>query len=111
MLSQNSTCDNVFKSSKIIKTSIMININLILINKILLHSLKKIRLDVENVAVILGNSKAYLNVKGPYEKIVRVDCYNKLKTANIILLHLEKPINYNRECLPSFIPERYNYLI
>lgn len=64
-----------------------------------------IRLEFDYVVVVLGASKPYLKVHGAYEQIIRVNCISYLESGNGALLHLERKAHYNRECLPTFIPE------
>lgn len=56
------------------------------------------------VVALLGNPKSKLNVQSPYEQFSRVDCLQTINDSNVMLLHLEKPIDFNRHVLPSFLP-------
>lgn len=74
-------------------------------------SLKKIltfRLYSNNVVVLFGRSEIKLNLKGPYEQISRVDCLQELYTFETVLLHLETPVTFNRYCLPTYLPFRFD---
>jgi Domain of unknown function (DUF1986) len=59
-----------------------------------------------HVTVLFGNSKARMNVQSPHEHISRVDCLNIVDASNVILLHLETPVDYNRHILPALLPTK-----
>jgi Domain of unknown function (DUF1986)/Low-density lipoprotein receptor domain class A len=56
------------------------------------------------VTVLLGNSKSKVSVQSPYEEIARVDCIHQVDDSNVMLLHLNTHIHFNRHVLPSFLP-------
>lgn len=64
-----------------------------------------VNLEFDYVTVVVGKSQAFMNVIGPYEQIVRVSCFVKMDGSNSVLLFLEHPVRFNRECLPTFLPE------
>lgn len=68
-----------------------------------------VNLEFDYVTVVVGKSQAFMNVIGPYEQIVRVSCYVKMDGSNSVLLFLEHSVRFNRECLPTFLPETYVY--
>ncbi|XP_058123209.1 serine protease nudel [Anopheles ziemanni] len=60
------------------------------------------------VAVVAGGAKSYLHIAGPYEQVVRVDCYHFIPEAETVMLHLEHKLNFSRHVLPTFVPENEN---
>lgn len=65
-----------------------------------------VNLQFDYVTVVVGKSQAFMNIIGPYEQIHRVSCYVKMDGSNSVLLFLEEDVRFNRECLPTFLPER-----
>lgn len=61
-------------------------------------------LHENHVVAVFGHSKAHLNIQSPYEQHAKVDCLQFVNDSNLMLLHLENPIDFNRHVLPSFIP-------
>lgn len=59
-------------------------------------------LHFNHVVVMLGNSKAHIH--GPYEQISKVNCLSILNDTNVLLLHLEHAVTFNRHVLPAFLP-------
>lgn len=70
-----------------------------------LSCMELVNLEFDYVTVVVGKSQAFLNIIGPYEQIVRVSCFVKIDGSNGVLLFLEHPVRFNRECLPTFLPE------
>lgn len=66
------------------------------------------RYDVINV--VLGISKNSLNIRSPFEQIVRVDCMRSVEASNVILLHIYSPVQFNRYILPILLPQRYIHI-
>lgn len=64
-----------------------------------------------HVTVLLGRSKTLLKQKGPYEQISRVDCLKDIYKSNVVLLHLQTPTHFSRHCLPTFLPNRYHFML
>uniref|UniRef100_A0A182FG68 limulus clotting factor C n=2 Tax=Anopheles albimanus TaxID=7167 RepID=A0A182FG68_ANOAL len=60
------------------------------------------------VAVVAGGAKSYLHIAGPYEQVVRVDCYHFIPEAETVMLHLSQKFNFSRHVLPTFIPDNDN---
>lgn len=56
------------------------------------------------VAVLVGNIRSHLKIQNPYEQISKVDCLQYVNDSNVVLLHLETPLDFNRHVLPSFLP-------
>lgn len=56
------------------------------------------------VVAVLGNPKTKLKIQSPYEQISRIDCLQKINDSNVLLLHVEKPMDFNRHVLPTFLP-------
>lgn len=67
--------------------------------------MQSVRLEMDFVAVVLGGSKSYLNVRGPYEQVVRVNCVVIVEGGNTAMLHLEQSARFNREVLPTYLPD------
>lgn len=65
-----------------------------------------VNLEFDYVTVVVGKSQAFMNIIGPYEQIVRVSCFVNMDGGNTVLLFLEENVRFNRECLPTFLPER-----
>ncbi len=70
-----------------------------------LSCISSVNLEFDYVTVVVGKSKSFMNVIGPYEQIHRVSCYVKMDGSNSVLLFLEEAVRFNRECLPTFLPE------
>lgn len=67
--------------------------------------LSLVNLKFDFVVVVLGGTKPYLKIQGPYEQIIRVNCIVKVDNCNTVLLYLEHKAHYNRHCLPTYLPE------
>lgn len=61
-------------------------------------------LHENHVVVLVGHSKSQLNIQSPYEQWSRVDCLQFVNDSNTMLIHLEKPLAFNRHVLPSLLP-------
>lgn len=61
-------------------------------------------LRTNHVTVLFGNTKSQFRVQSPYEQVSKVDCLNDVADSNVILLHLESPVTYNRHVLPALVP-------
>lgn len=70
-----------------------------------LTCMELVNLQFDYVTVVVGKSQAFMNVIGPYEQILRVSCFVKMDGSNSVLLFLEQPARFNRECLPTYLPE------
>lgn len=65
-----------------------------------------VRLEFDYVVVVVGGSKPYLHVHSPYEQVIRVNCLVKLQDeSSTVMLYLERSARYNRQCLPTFLPD------
>ncbi|XP_058066271.1 serine protease nudel [Anopheles bellator] len=60
------------------------------------------------VAAVAGGAKPYLHIAGPYEQVVRVDCYHFIPEAETVMLHLAQKLTFSRHVLPTFIPASEN---
>lgn len=56
------------------------------------------------VVALFGNTNSELKIQSPYEQISRIDCLQFINDSNVMLLHLETPVEYNRHVLPAFLP-------
>ncbi|XP_062549399.1 serine protease nudel [Armigeres subalbatus] len=84
-------------------SAIIIDVNWIVVDS---SCMRLINLKNDYLSVVTGGAKSYLKISGPYEQIVRVDCYHFLPEARVVMLHLEKNLTYTRHVLPTFIPEK-----
>lgn len=65
-----------------------------------------VRLEFDFVVVVVGGSKPHLHVHSLYEQVIRVNCLVKLlDDSSTVMLYLERPAHYNRQCLPTFLPD------
>lgn len=68
--------------------------------------MNSVNLEFDYVTVVVGKSQAFMNVVGPYEQVLRVSCFVKLESgSNGVLLFLDGTIRFNRESMPTFLPE------
>uniref|UniRef100_A0A182MEN1 Peptidase S1 domain-containing protein n=1 Tax=Anopheles culicifacies TaxID=139723 RepID=A0A182MEN1_9DIPT len=67
-----------------------------------------VNLRHQYLAVVAGGAKSYLNIEGPYEQVVRVDCYHYIPEAETVMLHLATKLSFSRHVLPTFVPENEN---
>ncbi|XP_040157483.1 serine protease nudel isoform X2 [Anopheles arabiensis] len=67
-----------------------------------------VNLRHQYLAVVAGGAKSYLHIEGPYEQVVRVDCYHYIPEAETVMLHLAKKLSFSRHVLPTFVPENEN---
>lgn len=57
-----------------------------------------------HVVALLGNTKSQLSLQSPHEQLVKIDCSQPVNDSNVMLLHLENPVEFNRYVFPSFLP-------
>lgn len=57
-----------------------------------------------HVVALFGNTKSQLSIQSPYEQLVKIDCTLPVNDSNVMLFHLEKPVNFNRQVLPIILP-------
>ncbi|EJY57924.1 AAEL016971-PA [Aedes aegypti] len=88
-------------------SAIIIEVNWIVVDS---SCMRMINLKNDYLSVVAGGAKSYLKISGPYEQVVRVDCYHFLPEARVVMLHLAKNLTFTRHVLPTFIPEK-NYNI
>lgn len=55
---------------------------------------------------LLGYSRSYLYVDGPYQQISVVDEIKEVRHSKISLLHLRTAVNLTRHVLPLFLQEK-----
>lgn len=60
-----------------------------------------------DVIYVLFGPKAALNIKAKEGQLIRVDCIRALKTGNVTFLHLANGVEFTRNTLPTFVPDRY----
>ncbi|XP_065075902.1 serine protease nudel [Ochlerotatus camptorhynchus] len=84
-------------------SSIIIDVNWIVVDS---SCMRMINLKHDFISVVAGGAKSYLKISGPYEQVVRVDCYHFLPDARVVMLHLEKNLTFTRHVLPTFIPQK-----
>ncbi|XP_055376731.1 serine protease nudel [Condylostylus longicornis] len=65
-------------------------------------------LEKDWVTALMGNNKKDLGYKGPYEQIRRINCMKSVQ-SNVLLLHLENPIEVSRHVLPTYLPIKNNH--
>lgn len=68
--------------------------------------MESVRLEFDFVVVVVGGSKPHLHVHSLYEQVIRVNCLVRLKDdSSTVMLYLERPAHYNRQVLPTFLPD------
>nr|XP_012227219.1 PREDICTED: serine protease nudel [Linepithema humile] len=65
-----------------------------------------IRLSVNYTTAVLGQSRSYLYVDGPYQQIHVVDEIIDVKTSDVSLLHLKTTVNITRYVQPLFLEKK-----
>ncbi|KAL1375702.1 hypothetical protein pipiens_017343 [Culex pipiens pipiens] len=84
-------------------SAVVIDVNWIIVDS---SCMRLINLKHDYISVVVGGAKSYLKIAGPYEQVSRVDCYHFLPEAKVVMLHLERKLNFTRHVLPTFIPEK-----
>lgn len=67
---------------------------------------ENIRLSVNYTTALLGQSRSYLYVDGPYQQIHVVDEIKNVKTSDVSLLHLKTAVNVTRYVQPLFAEKK-----
>lgn len=94
---------SIYANGRLICVGVVIDRFWVLTEKGCMDSL---RLEFDYVVVVVGGSKPYLHVHSPYEQVIRVNCLVKLMDdSSTVMLYLERPAHYNRQCLPTFLPD------
>lgn len=62
---------------------------------------------MDYTTALLGRSRSYLYVDGPYQQISIVDEIKNLKLSNVSLLHLRTAVNFTHHALPLFVEKKY----
>lgn len=89
----------IFIEGEIATNGILLDKSWILVEK---TSLGDALMTTKYTTAVLGNTLNH--ILSPYEQISRVDCMKKIENTNVMLLHLQNPIHYNRHVLPSYLP-------
>ncbi|KXJ81311.1 hypothetical protein RP20_CCG020571 [Aedes albopictus] len=84
-------------------SAIIIDVNWIVVDS---SCMRMINLKNDYLSVVAGGAKSYLKISGPYDQVVRVDCYHFLPEPRVVMLHLAKNLTFTRHVLPTFIPEQ-----
>lgn len=58
------------------------------------------------IYVLFGRLRNVKNIKRKDEQIIRVDCTMSFNGTNVTLLHLVNGVQYRRNTLPTFLPDR-----
>ena len=93
---------SVYVEGKLVCIGILLNENWVITEA---TCLSLIKLEYDYVVVVLGAFKQFLKVKGIYEQIIRVNCIVRVGHSNAGLLYLERRAHFNRQVLPTFLPE------
>ncbi|XP_072746689.1 serine protease ndl [Anoplolepis gracilipes] len=67
---------------------------------------KDIKLSLNYTTALLGQSRSYLYVNGPYQQISVVDEIRNVKTSEVSLLHLKTAVNLTRYVRPLFLENK-----
>lgn len=94
---------SIYVDGKLICVGVLVDKFWVLTEK---SCIETVKLDFDYVVVVLGGSKPYLHVHSLYEQVIRVNCIIKLQDdSSTVMLYLERPAHYNRQCLPTFLPD------
>ncbi|XP_055630192.1 serine protease nudel isoform X2 [Toxorhynchites rutilus septentrionalis] len=94
---------DVYLDGRVLCRAIIVDANWIIVDS---SCMRLINLKIDYISVVAGGAKSYLKIAGPYEQVLRVDCYHYIPDARVVLLHLEKQLSFTRHVLPTFIPEK-----
>lgn len=92
----------IFSNGDLVATGILLDESWVLLEKNSLGGSSE-PLHENHVVAIFGHSKSHLNIQSPYEQRSKVDCLQYVNDSNVMLLHLETPVAFNRHVLPSFL--------
>lgn len=93
----------IFVNGDLVANGILLDKSWVLVEKSFL-GISREPLHENYVVALLGNTKSHLTMQSPYEQLVKVDCLQLIDDSNVILLHLDTPLDFNRHVLPSFLP-------
>lgn len=94
----------IYLEDKLMCNGVLVNEKWILADKSCLGDDQQI-LRTSYVAAVFG-SKAFLGIFGPHEQIKRISCLNFVEKSNTFLMELESPVEFDRNTLPVFLPDR-----
>lgn len=93
----------IFADGDPIANGILVEKSWVLVERSILGGTEE-PLHESHVVALLGNTKTHVNIESPYEQISKVDCLQFVNGSNLMLLHLESPVDFNRHVLPNFLP-------
>ncbi|XP_058836544.1 serine protease nudel [Topomyia yanbarensis] len=94
---------DIYLEGEYLCSAIIVDVHWIIVES---SYMRLINLKHDHLSIVAGGAKAYLKITGPYEQVVRVDCYHFIPDARVVMLHLEKKLSFTRHVLPTFIPEK-----
>lgn len=93
----------IFADGDLVANGILVEKSWVLVERSILGGTEE-PLHESHVVALLGNTNSHVNIEGPHEQISKVDCLQFVNGSNLMLLHLESPVDFNRHVLPSFLP-------
>jgi hypothetical protein len=93
----------VFSNGNLVGVGVLIDRSWVLVEKSVLGSDEN-PLKLNHVTALVGTARSFLKIKSPYEQISKVDCVQHVNDSNVMLLHLQKHVHFNRHALPLFLP-------
>lgn len=93
----------IFINGDLAANGILLDKSWVLVEKDLLGDILE-PLHVLQVVALLGNTKSQAIIQGPNEQLARVDCTMPLNDSNVMLLRLDKQVEFSREVLPCSLP-------
>lgn len=93
----------IFVNGDLVASGVLLAKSWVLVEKNIMGSNVE-PLHDNHVVALFGNTKSQLSIQSPHEQLIKVDCMQPLNDSNVLLLHLEKPVNFSRYALPSFLP-------
>lgn len=94
---------DIYLEGEFLCSAIIVDVSWIIVES---SYMRLINLKNDYLSIVAGGAKSYLKITGPYEQVVRVDCYHFIPDARVVMLHLEMPLTFTRHVLPTFIPEK-----
>lgn len=95
----------IYLDGDLVANGVLLDKSWVLIDRRSLGSAEE-PLREHHIVASFGNKNSHLKINSPYEQISRVDCLQAINDSNVAMLHLEKPVEFNRHVLPSFVPSR-----
>lgn len=93
----------IFANGDLVANGILVEKSWVLVERSVLGGTEE-PLHESHVVALLGNTNSHVNIEGPHEQISKVDCIQFVNGSNLMLLHLESAVDFNRHVLPSFLP-------